>query len=218
MEDVANLFFDDNPFQWNKVFAQKIDKSLWHWGGGVYTPKEFNDNQKSNQLNQELLESHISMRNGNPERYTSARVFGEFMELLGGKDNTTTSIAIGNRTYAITKDGVLWGWGGNGGSLGDGTRATREKPVKIAENAKRLLEDYFITQSNDWYRYSDGQTFRPLIAFQNVLYVCNGTTWFTRDEKLYRRLYNDSPLETINDIKLPSIVRASDGKIIAPKF
>jgi alpha-tubulin suppressor-like RCC1 family protein len=50
---------------------------------------------------------------------------------------TTSDIGyfLSNHTMAITHDNVLWGWGRNSsGQLGDGTRTTRNYPVRIKEN------------------------------------------------------------------------------------
>jgi len=231
------------------VYALKTDKSRWGWGAGikanqtVYAPIKIDDYFNHNQ---QLLADHISMKNGNPEIYTLIPLSDDIEAILGGKENITTSIEVKYvisrfasvrgvrgeqrerpRYYAITKDGVLWGWGYNAGNLGDGTRADRAKPVKIAENAKRLLPEFFITKSNDWYYYSMPD-FKPGIAMQNVLYVLfspdnNGGNWFTPDGKLVGSSYDpfrrDSYEERvfINDIKLPSIVRAADGRVIVPR-
>ena len=48
------------------------------------------------------------------------------------------------RTYAITGDGVLWGWGSSGwwdffGALGDGATEQRNSPVQIMENVWHVI-------------------------------------------------------------------------------
>jgi alpha-tubulin suppressor-like RCC1 family protein len=40
----------------------------------------------------------------------------------------------GNRSYALSEDGRLWGWGQNGGLLGDGTTASHLTPFHVATN------------------------------------------------------------------------------------
>ena len=43
--------------------------------------------------------------------------------------------ASGPRSFAITKDGTLWGWGDNRqGELGDGTFVNRMRPVRIMDD------------------------------------------------------------------------------------
>ena len=255
MKDVANLYFERSGLSGNSIdtiYALKTDKSRWGWGRGVkngqiaYAPIRTHGNFNHNQ---QLLADHISMTNGNPDIYTMIPLSNEIEAILGGKDKITTSIEIehfdwdfgGNKTkdpkksrfYAITKDGTLWGWGFNDGELGDGTKASRDRPVKIAENVKRLLSEYFITKSNDWYYYSDiycEPKFCPQIALENVLYAYSPTRgnaysngeWYTPDGKLCRGIpaFRNTPFkvrEIISDIKLPSIVRASDGQVIAPR-
>ena len=227
MRDVANLYFERGG-DGDTVYALKTDKSRWMWGyrrgdKNIFAPVRINNYFNHNQ---QLLEDHISMKNGNAEIYESVQIPRDIEAMLGGKDNITTSLetrkilgghAQGGipRTYAITKDSVLWGWGRNEGYLGDGTRADRNRPVKIAEKIKRLLPEYFITQSNDWYSYSDvvlgrGE-FKPKLRRKNVLYVDSIQTYFTLNGELVK-----SGSVSIENIKLPSIVRASDGQVIAP--
>jgi len=242
------------------VYALKTDKSRWAWGTGVkngqiaFAPVKTDDYFNHNQ---QLLRDHVSMRHGNtaspqmdlfpgwpepgwnvgfrvvlPEQYP-----GEISRVLGGRDNIDSMIvetadgANPIRSYALTKDGVLWGWGRNDGNLGDGTRADRDAPVKIAENVKRILPKYFVTKSNDWFYYSNRNSFRPYIAFRNALYVyttsgivniADAQTWFTPDGRFVTSNRNNSGDEfhvgvIIRDIKLPSIVRTSDGHVIAPR-
>ena len=245
MNDVANLYFDRHQ-AFRTTYALKTDKSRWGWGRiqgtdrNTYAPVKIDDYFNHNQ---QLLADHISMRNGNPETYPMIDLSNEIIELLGGRDNIISSIEVGHssigsivptrtdsRYYAVTKDGILWGWGHNAGALGDGTRATRDRPVKIAENVKRLLPDYFITQSNDWYIYSyayGDPVFTPRMHLQNVLYASslvrsqvNTTgTWYTPDGKFCHGVPGArlNVQVRVNDIKLPSIVRAADGHIIAPR-
>ena len=224
----------------------------------AYAPVQTDNNYNANQ---ELLTDHIFEKNGNPEVFTSILLPRNIETILGGRDNITTSIEIESfergigmlppppgakpkkipeesRFYAITKDGTLWGWGYNEGTLGEGTRATRTEPVKIAENVKRLLPNYFITQTNDWYHYSDHRDtnsnvrnseakFTPQLALENVFYaytlggVSSTGTWYTPDGKLYRSTFDTikefSVRENVCNIKFPSIVRVVDGQIITPK-
>lgn len=252
LSEVANLYFElnlgDRRYENNAVHAIKTDKSRWSWGYGVkgggkdaFAPIKTDDRFNHNQ---ELLANHISMRNGNAESYPMMAIPNAIAGIWGGKENILSAISLGSkkhilasiemdekggRHYALTQDGVLWGWGNNNsGELGDGTKADRDKPVKIAENVKRILPNYFVTKSNDWYHYSDAG-FKPRIAFQNVLYVYSNRgdiynsdgTWITPDGRLVRsrRPSNRSPYQVnviIGNIKLPSIVRASDGQVIAP--
>lgn len=60
------------------------------------------------------------------------------------------------RSYAITADGVLWGWGGSGwwdwfGALGDGAIEPRHSPVQILENVRNVIptRDGGIAITND---------------------------------------------------------------------
>jgi len=155
------------------------------------------------------------------------------------------------RYYALDKAGVLWGWGHNDGILGDGTKANRDRAVKIAENVTRIMPRFFVTQSGDWFFYSNvafnenatlqNKNFAPYvprIAFENCLYTfaCYGdkgifaynfpdNVWYTPDGRLVYSTDGSGVYESggfkvheiVNDIKLPSIVRASDGQVIAPK-
>ena len=43
-------------------------------------------------------------------------------------------------TMVIKSDGSLWGWGKNGGLLGDGTTIDRTTPVKIMDSARSVVE------------------------------------------------------------------------------
>ncbi len=256
MKDVANLYFESIPERFERtIYALKMDKSRWGWGAGikddkkVYAPVKIDDDFNNNQR---LLSEHISMKNGNPETSPTIPLPNDIIRALGSKENIVSTIEIEtfrgfavsrekdpdkSRFYAVTKDGVLWGWGYNDGLLGDGTKAERDKPVKIAENVKRLLPRFFVTTSNDWYLYSDrfngivlGKNhapWTPRIAFVNCLYAYKDFgnaftdgTWFTPNGKLARSshdLTRDYEVKVIiNNIKLPSIVRAADGRIIAP--
>jgi|GEM_PF-2238519 len=218
MKDVANLYFEQTNPHACAVYALKTDKSQWGWGRltkdddtTTYAPIKIEDTFN---YNQQLLVDHISTRNGNLEIYPMIDLSNDIVGKLGGENNIVTSIEIRGRHYAVTKDGVLWGWGRNEGALGDGTRATRDEPVKIAENVKRLLPDHFITHSNDWYQYSSYTgSYRPEIVQRNVLFNRQSGGWYMPDGKLYM----GSVHGTRSDQKLPSIVRASDGKVIVPR-
>ena len=235
MEDVANLYvesYQDGGSRSHTVYALKTDKTRWGWGRvkgeNIFAPTKidgyFNHNPQ-------LLANHISTRNGNAENYPKIPLSDEIEAFLGGRDNITTSIEIGNgnriRYYAITKDGSLWGWGHNDGTLGDGTRATRRSPVRIAEKVKRLTSDHFITQSNDWYVYSytlAEPLFNPHIRLQNALYAYSTwmqrMIWYTPEGKLMEGASiggKASANEIISSITIPSIVRAADGHVIAPR-
>jgi len=249
MKDVANLYFSSHDIGGGAVltvYALKTDNSRWAWGSEVkngqtaFAPVKIDDYFNHNQ---QLLVDHISMRHGNPEIHrmdllpdwaVGFRVVfpeqypEEIIKLLGGEDNIDSLMVEGDisnpfsRSYALTKNGDLWGWGYNNGRLGDGTRASRDTPVKIAENVKRILPMFFVTKSNDWFYYSDihHDSLKPGIAFRNPLYVVSNQTWFTPDSKFVtasrgRDGYRVNVI--IDDIKLPSIVRAVDGRNIAPK-
>jgi hypothetical protein len=182
----------------SEVRAFSTDGTCWRWGGGVFAPVEegiihdiidYIENQTVMRLNP------IVMSNGNMEVHTMIGLKNEIVNALGGQDNIVSSRGVGGRPdfmgitvhpryYALTRDGVLWGWGKNDGQLGDGTRATRNMPVQIAENVKRITPTHFVTNNNDWYFYSTTseyggrygiELYRPLIAFHNVAYVNNIT-------------------------------------------
>jgi alpha-tubulin suppressor-like RCC1 family protein len=79
---------------------------VWGWGGDLY-----------GQLgNDQQLERYAV------DPKTKAR----------GLEHVRSVAAGGNHTLAITDDGALWGWGDNSlGQLGDGTRRTRRRPIRL---------------------------------------------------------------------------------------
>ena len=246
MREVANIYFQyyDSYNYTNgsgyTIYALKTDKSRWAWGkyvnnsrNNTYAPLKINDYYNANQ---ELLENHITMRNGNNETYPMIELVPEIIDVLGGKNNIISAIEVEylvrstgytaknsskSRYYAITKNGDLYGWGYNNGILGDGTRANRDKPVYITSNVKRLTQDYFITNNNDWYYYSDyteasyfstGWNYMPKFGLKNCLYayiineiiqngsMSNPLIWFTPDGKIVKE-----NTVLIDDVKLPNI-------------
>jgi alpha-tubulin suppressor-like RCC1 family protein len=52
---------------------------------------------------------------------------------ITGLPNTVAQISAGySHTLALTPDGTVWAWGGNGrGELGDGTETDRYTPVRV---------------------------------------------------------------------------------------
>jgi len=235
----------------NSARAIRLDGTLWQWGGGTFAPRYV-------RTVHDMMEYYLAIPaaaygpaiplvNGNHEIHpmieSSSILTDEIINALGGRDNIV-SIVRGqiqhgfvaievSRFYALTADGVLWGWGENGGRLGDGTRANRALPVQIAENVRRITPTHFITNNNDWYFYSTMGTYRgryelyrPLLAFRDVAYVqainmiavANGEfriatwygTWFTPDGQLVRARREDgyNIYVLIDNIMLPSMVRA----------
>jgi hypothetical protein len=223
ISDVANISHLHN----GTIFAYRMDGSRWSWGNGVFAPVMVNAWYNPNEL---LFSEHILSRHGNPEVHPMIELSDEIVNSLGGRDNIVSSLRIGGtrdslghfipaRYYALTRDSVLWGWGHNDGRLGDGTRATRDRPVRITENVRRLTQTHFITHANDWYHYS-GSNYVPSLAFQNVRYLWSrgsgniGGIWFTPEGQLVftrRTLFPPFRYElqvSVGDIKLPNIVSA----------
>jgi len=55
---------------------------------------------------------------------------------VGSVSGPTSTVALGggrDHVLAIDDDGTTWGWGGNGGRLGDGTDKARLAPIQISE-------------------------------------------------------------------------------------
>ena len=222
MRDVANVFKLMNHTE--TVFAQKIDKSAWAWGAflgnNVYAPKNIDNdyfviNNNNAKLSPELVNSilfadHILGKEINRARQPMIDLSDEMIEALGGRDNIVASVEAkdgetsmsrgSTRIYALTKDGTAWGWGDNDGYLGDGTRAHRDRPVKIASGVKRIFAGGFVSNDDDWYRWfnldsnAEGR-FKPEIMFIDCLYAIStdwsssrrmnsGMLWFTRDGKI----------------------------------
>lgn len=255
MGDVANLHIEGNA-----VYAIKTDGSWWGWGKetksaskNVYAPIRI-----QNDYSEKLAENHVIT---SEERLGSEYLLNisdiETASLLSSAGlNVRNMVSVlctarsngantmfghdreKDRYYALDKGGVLWGWGRNGGLLGDGSRADRDRAVRIADDVKRLLPKMFMVKSGDWYLYSDRfdgdilgekhMPYTPRIAYKNCLYIFRNHgnaftdgTWFTPDGKLARSSHdltsNYNVKVIINNIKLPSIVRVVDGQVIAPK-
>jgi len=276
MNDVANVF-SRSYSRWggddSTIYAQKTDKSVWIWGkrgGGernIYVPTNIkdldinHDDFEPHVINQRLFSKHVLRGSYNHLNHTMVELPDEITKLLGGKENVLASVSAGNsvwtgvgwedvkeaRFYALTKDNVVWGWGRNDGKLGDGTRAHRNNPVKIAENVKRICPGGFTSNENDWYSYSNSESYTPQLLFVDCLYSYSWGKWFTPDGKLLElasqqldaqprkaklyyvkqglnttitgKLPDNSPKEKIlvliDDIKLPSIVKAEE--IVMPE-
>lgn len=59
-------------------------------------------------------------------------------------DNVSDIYGQYSNVAAIKKDGSLWVWGANNyGQIGDGTRITREKPVKITNSVQKVCMGYY---------------------------------------------------------------------------
>lgn len=230
LHDVANIYFTNIASEGPTVYALRMDGSRWTWGGGIFAPVQIDTFYNANQI---LHENHITMQLGNQEVHPLLDDLSqEVLQALGGTNNIVSSLTqierdiwgtrTGQRWYALTQDGALWGWGDNNGRLGDGTRATRSMPVQIAENVRRITENYFITYDNNWYSYSGGG-YIPVRWFQNVSYMMsisnittNMGTWYSPDgQLLYTSTFGlfgpTSPRFGVifDNIMLPSIQRVN---------
>jgi len=86
-------------------------------------------------------------------------------------DDVIFADTVGSRSFAITSDNILWGWGDNRrGELGDGTSINRHRPVRIMEDVVYVSAGFNHTLAvtsdgalwawglNDWGQLGDGTT------------------------------------------------------------
>jgi len=215
MQNVANIYFQSPASTTPTIFALKLDGSRWSWGNGAFHPVMIDWCYNANQY---LRENHITTLFGNPEIHPMIDLPHYIIDALGGRNNivssvenvtrNTSNIITSRRNFALTQDGVLWGWGDNYGHLGDGTRAPRTMPVQIAENVRRITESYFITNDNNWYHYS-GSNHMPIQRFQDVRYAFGDSSWFSNGGQLLTT-GRSGPNIFIDNIMPPSIVHHSN--------
>jgi len=74
------------------------------------------------------------------DRQTSVRIMENVVYATIAPFNSNAHVGYGPRSYAITADGRLWGWGASSdfeeisGPIGDGTSESRNSPVRIMDN------------------------------------------------------------------------------------
>jgi len=77
-------------------------------------------------------------------RATPVQIMDDVIYVTVYAAHFSSHVGSAPRTYAITSDGVLWGWGSSGwwdffGALGDGATETRTSPVQIMENVRHII-------------------------------------------------------------------------------
>jgi len=144
----GNVWIDGNPLpqrildnviyavsgQHNSI-AITSDGSLWSWGGAEPIPEW----EWVNFIGDGTVENRIY-----PVKIMEDVVYATIAPMLS---NSHMGHSI--RSFAITHDHVLWGWGQNGesyadmhGFLGDGTTINRHAPVRILDDVVSIIPSY----------------------------------------------------------------------------
>jgi len=180
LDDVANVYMSGfNDY----VFALTTDKILYRWGNGIHAPEKFIEDvvmYKSGYV----LKTDGSLWSmpwgdneperimGNVKDYDWGMVLkgdNSLWTFMGGEsEKLFDDVKSFHVSHIIKTDNTLWGWGNNsGGQLGDGTKISRDEPVKIADNVAEIYDMSFLdTNNNLWAWDSNDPT--PKITQENI--------------------------------------------------
>lgn len=116
----------------NKSYAIKTDDSLWVWGNFKSAPVKVLENVGK------------VFFGGNEDLFMAAKKDGSLWEcgssVVKVMENVKSVAIIYGCCFAVQQDGSLWGWGENSlGYLGDGTRESKDVPVKIMDGVKEVF-------------------------------------------------------------------------------
>jgi len=151
------------------------NNALWGWGSNRFG--ELGDGTNINRSSPVLIMENVAA--------VYAYDFHTTFSLLGISQNPYDH-EVDMRTFVITNDGNLYGWGMNEyGQLGDGTTTDSNMPVRIMENIASVYPSYFNTFAItiDGVLYAWGRN----AQFYNSFFM-NGYFYALGDGTMYDRL------------------------------